>query len=150
MMALWAVWTFYTERERLSSWSVSQHRLAMAQFDLNETLRAAGIKTEELRHIQFAPRGVVGKTSYVAAVALGVVGVVAWRVKSEEALLAVGGGVLLLFLIYFFGVLLFARKNPGLALLEGAQLLQWRQMEITTSDTQSVADTAPTTPSKIE
>jgi hypothetical protein len=42
--------------------------------------------------------------------------------------------IVILFVIYFFGALWFANRNPGLALLEGAELIQWRQLDIAASD----------------
>jgi hypothetical protein len=40
--------------------------------------------------------------------------------------------VVLVFVIYFSGTLWFANRHPGVALLEGAELIQWRQMDLAT------------------
>jgi hypothetical protein len=38
--------------------------------------------------------------------------------------------IVLVFAIYFSGTLWFANRHPGIALLEGAELIQWRQMDM--------------------
>jgi len=38
--------------------------------------------------------------------------------------------IVVVFVVYFGGVLWFANRHPGVALLEGAELIQWRQMDI--------------------
>ena len=49
------------------------------------------------------------------------------------AVLAVG-----VFVLYFLGVLIFAERNPGTALLEGAELLRWRQSELAAKGLDSI------------
>ena len=82
---------------------------------------------ESARNVRFG-RGVVSKTSYVAAGLLVVWAMVLWK-WSDSALM--DGGLLLIgclatiFAIWFIrSTRSFAEKNPSLALLEGAELIE--------------------------
>jgi hypothetical protein len=72
----------------------------------------------------------VGKASYVAGAAILALGVVAFVLREPVFLLIIAICVVLLFFVYFGGVLWFAHRHPGVALLEGAELIQWRQMDM--------------------
>jgi hypothetical protein len=100
---------------------------------IKSALEGAGISASSLDRIRLT-RGVVGKASYVATAALLVLGTIAVTLRPDApillALLAV-----FVFLAYFAGTLWFAHQHPGVALLEGAELIQWRQMEIAAKDT---------------
>jgi hypothetical protein len=98
---------------------------------VKSALRSVGVRTETLEGIRLA-RGVMGKTSYVAGVALLVLGAIAWHGGSDSLILSLL--TVALFAIYYFGSLWFAHKHPGEALLEGAELIQWRQMEMAAKD----------------
>jgi hypothetical protein len=95
---------------------------------VKNALEGAGISAEALDRIRLA-RGFVGKASYVAGVALIVVGGIALR-AAESSVLIFGIFALAIFAIYFGGTLWFAHRHPGEALLEGAELIKWRQMEM--------------------
>ncbi len=71
----------------------------------------------------------VGKASVVAGIALLVLGGIACRVDID-LLPIVAGEVLFLFFAYFAGVLWFAHKHPEQALLEGAEIIQYREQEM--------------------
>lgn len=105
----------------------------MGSPNVRELLESAGISANSLDRIRLA-RGVVGKASYVAAAALVGLGVVAWGLRDTDLLIKAGMLIVALFAVYFVGVLWFAHKHPGLSLLEGAELIQWRQLEIAASD----------------
>jgi hypothetical protein len=45
-------------------------------------------------------------------------------------LLIIAGIVALIFILYFTGALWFANRHPGVALLEGAELIQWRRLDM--------------------
>jgi hypothetical protein len=92
-------------------------------------LEEAGISGESLDRIRLS-RGVVGKTSYVAGAALLVLVSVALVLREPGYLLMIGGFAVILFLIYFIGILWFSHRHPDVALLEGAELIKWRQMEM--------------------
>lgn len=88
---------------------------------------------ESARNVRLG-RGVVSKTSYIAVTLLVVWAVVAWR-WSESLMLNAGlliiGLVATVFAVWFIhGTRRFAERNPALALLEGAELLEWRKMEV--------------------
>jgi hypothetical protein len=104
---------------------------------MNETihnaLRQVGINSSSLDRIQLA-RGVVGKSSYVAGAAILALGTIALVLREPLFLIADAVLVPLLFVFYFCGVLWFAHKHPGTALLEGAELIQWRQMDMAAKD----------------
>lgn len=76
----------------------------------------------------------MGKSSYVAAAALLALGAIAIGLRDAGALIAIGVFVVVIFLIYFAGVLWFAHKHPGESLLEGSELIQWRQLEMAAKD----------------
>ena len=94
---------------------------------IREALNQAGVNAAALDRIRLA-RGVVGKTSYVAGAAILVIGGIAWRLPDH--LLIAAGLVAVVFVLYFLGVLWFANRHPGVALLEGAELIQWRQLDM--------------------
>jgi len=108
--------------------------------DLTRTLLA---RMQALGHIRLA-HGVVGKTSVVAGLALLVLGSIAWRV-STDLLLVTGGMVLVIFFVYLGAVLWFAHRHPELALLEGAEIIQYRQQEMAKGVTE-LPRSPPTTP----
>lgn len=58
---------------------------------------------------------------------------VAFRGEPGE-ILWVAGSAVGLFAVYFLGVLFFALRNPGAALLEGTELLRWQQSELAAKD----------------
>lgn len=101
--------------------------------DITRGLESAGFNASSLDKIRLA-RGVVGKTSYVAAAAIFGLIVVAWSLRDPNYLLAIGALIVLIFIAYFIGVLFFANKHPGEALLEGAELIRWRQLEMAAKD----------------
>ena len=81
--------------------------------DLTRTLLA---RMQTLGHIRLA-RGLVGKASVIAGIALLALGSIAWR--ADVALLPVmAGAVLLAFFAYLAAVLWFAHRHPEQALLE--------------------------------
>lgn len=96
-------------------------------------MEGAGISASSLDRIRLA-RGIVGKASYVAAAGMAVLLTVALVLRQPVFLLIVAILAIILFAVYFSGTLWFAHKHPGLALLEGAELIQWRQMDMAARD----------------
>jgi hypothetical protein len=88
---------------------------------------------ESSRNIKFG-RGVVSKTSYVAAFVVAVWLAVAWNWQgelSENIGRLIAGVIPTLFAVWFIReTQKFAEKNPAQALLEGAELLEWQKTEI--------------------
>lgn len=113
----------------------------MADDDLARTLLA---RMQALGHIRLA-RGVVGKASVVAGIALLVLGGIAWRI-GPALLLVVAGMVMLTFFVYLTAVLWFAHRHPEQALLEGAEIIQYRQLELAASHVPEAPPLAPTEP----
>lgn len=101
----------------------------MAGSKIKDVLEAVGVSETTLDKVRLA-QGVVGKSSYVAATALLALLVVAFSLKDSGYLLAIGLIILLLFVVYFAGVLWFATRHPDMALLEGAELVKWRQIDM--------------------
>jgi len=97
--------------------------------DLSKILEGIGIKTESVEQIRLG-RGVIGKSAYVAVLALIVFGVVASRISNELFLLFIAAAALLVFGAFFFGSMKYAKENPGAALLEGAELITWQKQEL--------------------
>jgi len=102
----------------------------MGDEDPMETITKA---LEHARNVRLG-RGVVSKTSYVAAALLVVWVLVLWRWSDSAPM---DGGLLLvgvlatIFAVWFIrSTRSFAEKNPALALLEGAELIEWRKLEV--------------------
>jgi len=89
-------------------------------------------RTQALGHIRLA-HGVVGKASVVAGIALVVLGGIAWRIDSG-LLLMMASAVLLAFFVYLAAVLWFAHRHPEQALLEGAEIIRYREQEMAARD----------------
>ena len=68
----------------------------------------------------------------VAIPTLVVLAIAASRVAStNDALLgAIVVATLVVFLVFFIGVLIFAHKHPAAALLEGADLITWQKYDL--------------------
>jgi hypothetical protein len=98
---------------------------AVADDDLTRALLA---RMHALGHIRLA-RGVVGKASVVAGIALLVLGAIAMRIDAK-LLLVISGMVLLAFFVYLAAVMWFAHRHPEQALLEGAEIIQYRHQEM--------------------
>lgn len=92
---------------------------------LEEVLKTVGVAAESMGKIRLG--GVVGKTSTAVIALFGVFAIVAWKMSDP---LVIGLVAAVIFLVYFAGVMAFALKNPGAALLEGAELVQWQQVEM--------------------
>ena len=75
----------------------------------------------------------MSKTTYVAALPLIVWLAAAWRwngaVSDNIGLLIAGAASTLFAIWYILATHRFAEKNPALALLEGAELLEWQRTE---------------------
>ena len=84
------------------------------------------------RNIRFG-KGVVAKTTYVAALAVAVWGIIAWRWSGDlqsNIGMVVAGTVATAFAFWFIrATQKFAENNPAQAMLEGAELLEWRRMD---------------------
>lgn len=98
-------------------------------FDIRKILEGFGLSEESVDQVKLG-RGVVGKVTYVAMAAVAVLGLIAWRLTDESYLILVAGSTILIFIVYSIGILLFARSNPGAALLEGAELLRWKKYDL--------------------
>jgi len=96
---------------------------------LEDALEKAGIKASAVNRIRLA-KGVVGKASYVAASAVAGLALLAWLLHDPRFVLVDAVLIFILFVSYLIGVLWFSNRHPGLALLEGADLIQWRQLEM--------------------
>jgi hypothetical protein len=109
------------------------------------------------RNVRFG-RGVVSKTSYVAAIIAIAWIVLLWRwtdnLKADAGLL-IAGFVVTLFGVWFIrGTQRFAERNPAQALLEGAELLEWHKAEIQAkglppSDSPPMLEVTPNPPRKL-
>jgi hypothetical protein len=113
--------------------------------DIRKIAEGAGLNAEALDRIKLG-RGIVGKSSYVAAAVVLVLGAVALRTSSVALLAVVVVAAVVVFVLFFFGILWFATRNPGLALLEGAELIQWRQMDMGVKGATSVPQGPNTEP----
>lgn len=87
---------------------------------------------ESYRQIRFG-RGVVGKTSHSTLAVIGAWALVLFRLSEnvwlDVALIACGVVVTCINIWWVRGTQKFARENPGLALMEGAELLEYQKFE---------------------
>jgi hypothetical protein len=87
---------------------------------------------ESYSQIHFGP-GVMGKTSRATLGLMGVWAIVLWRLSSDHwqnAFLMMGGCVITLVYAWWVNKShVFAEKHPDLALLEGAQLIEYQRFE---------------------
>ncbi len=95
----------------------------------SELLKLVGLSRESLERVKLG-RGVVGKTTWALLSIIALLAIVASRVSVDWMLLLISGAGIVLFIVYLFKVLAFADKHPDLALLEGAELVKWRQMDV--------------------
>ena len=89
------------------------------------------------RNIKLA-RGVIGKTGHVVLATVGIWALILWRWSGN---LAVDGGLLGVGLVvtaftawWIRGSQKFAKENPAQAMLEGAEFLEYRRIEMGTKD----------------
>ena len=83
----------------------------------------------------------MSKTSYVAALVVGVWLMVAWRWSESliaDAGLLIAGSIATLFAGWYIKESqAFAERNPGQALLDGAEFLEWSRLEAAAKGLQS-------------
>lgn len=99
---------------------------------IQDILKGVGLSEKSLSRVKLS-RGFVGRATYAVVAALFALAVVASRTSGDLALW-VGILVAAVFLIYFVGVLFFAWRNPGAALLEGSELITWKQIELASKE----------------
>jgi hypothetical protein len=109
---------------------------------VKKALEAVGVSESSLDRVRLA-QGFVGKASYVAGAALLVLIAVAALLRDPIYLLTVAGLAVFLFTLYFLGTLWFSHKHPDLALLEGAELIRWRQIEMAAKGQASIGHSPP-------
>jgi hypothetical protein len=98
--------------------------------DSSDPLDVVRRLAESFRQIKFGS-GVVGKISHAMLAVVGVWAIVACRLTADivqdAALLGAAGAVTGLYIWWTRRTHAFAEKNPGLALLEGAHLLEYQR-----------------------
>jgi len=87
---------------------------------------------ESYRHVRFG-RGLVAKTGYATIALMTLWGIILWRLSEnvwfDLALFVAGAIATAIYLWWVKGAQQFAKENPELALLEGAELLEYRRFE---------------------
>ena len=85
------------------------------------------------RNIKFG-RGVVSKTTYVAAIVAGAWAVAVFRMGENimaNAAMLIACSVVTAFSVWYIrSSQTFAKENPSLALLDGAELIEWQKLEM--------------------
>jgi len=114
---------------RCSGGSVVDNDVSTIAVSIDNFLKEFGLSSESADRIRLG-RGVVGKTTWAVGITLIVLGVVAARLGNQWLLIAVAGIAAVVFIVYFVGAIRFADKHPAEALLEGAELLRWKQYEV--------------------
>jgi hypothetical protein len=97
--------------------------------ELGELLKDVGVSQESLESVRLG-RGVVGKATFALISIAALLGVVASRLSTGWMLLAVAALGVAVFVVYLFRILSFAEEHPDLALLEGAELVKWKQIDV--------------------
>lgn len=101
----------------------------MPDLDLPKILEKYGINSESLHKIHFG-QGVVGKSSLVAIAACATIAFIASRFHGDWFLASALAAIVIGFPWYIRKITRFAKKNPELALMEGATLLAWKQTQL--------------------
>jgi hypothetical protein len=98
---------------------------------LDEILQQVGItKGGSFQRIRLG-RGAAGKATNIMLGVCAVFGVIAVALGGNvTALMILAAMLMVLALIVIWGVLDFARANPAQALLEGADLVKWREIDM--------------------
>lgn len=96
--------------------------------NIQKILEGFGLSVESGDHIRLKG-GIVGKTTYAIVALMGVLAVLAWKANPSDVMSIVWAGASI-FVLYFIGVLVFGFINPGAALLEGAELVRWRKIDL--------------------
>ena len=98
--------------------------------DSNDPLEIARRLAEAFRQVRFAS-GVVGKTSYLTLAIVGIWALVIWRLSDNlvlDAFLVASASIATGAYVWWTRrTHAFATNNPGLALLEGAHLLEYQR-----------------------
>lgn len=110
---------------------------------VGDALAWLGVNPSTLQGIYLA-QGVLGKTSAVVVVGIICMTVIARTVPTEFVALSFGSFIFVVLLIYFFGSIIFASRNPGAALLEGAKLIEWRRLDVASNSAPPIIDHSPT------
>ena len=87
------------------------------------------LSTKNLSKIKFG-RGVVGKVNNLGIVSLIVMAIFACTIKNESMVFAFVIVILGAFLFYCKYVFAFAAKNPEIAVLDGAEFVTYKQVEL--------------------
>jgi hypothetical protein len=91
---------------------------------VDETLKQIGLTAESVSRVKLG-NGVVGKATWAFIALAAVLAVAAYRVPDPTYVVYAAVGA---FFVFFVGVMIFALRNPGAALLEGGDLLLWQTM----------------------
>lgn len=98
--------------------------------DSNDPVEIVRRLAESFRQIKFGS-GIVGKTSYLTLAVVGVWALVIWRLSGDlvlDAFLVGTAGIATAIYVWWMRrTHAFAERNPGLALLEGAHLLEYQR-----------------------
>lgn len=85
--------------------------------------------------------GVVGKTSNVGIVLLIVIGFITYnKIEDQLIILALVVAMVGLFVFYLIKILSFAEKNPEIAVLEGMELVSYKEVDLASK---SIPNPAP-------
>jgi hypothetical protein len=94
-----------------------------------DLLGKIGVNLAKVDRIRLS-RGVLGRISIIAIVAMIALAFVAWKLTDQNLLVLMGVEIFLVFCLSFAGILWYANKNPQTALFEGADVIQWKQLEM--------------------
>jgi len=73
---------------------------------------------------------VVGKTAYLAAAAILALGAIGWAIRDSYLAFVIACFILVLAGGALWRIFKYAEEHPESSLLEGAELIQWKQLEM--------------------
>lgn len=108
--------------------------------------RGLGINISGLDHVRLA-RGVVGNATYVVCAAFAAIAAVGWAFSGRpEIALTIICIIAAVAGLYLVGNWLFAHLHPDVALLGGAELLRWRELDMAAKGIKILPDDPNITP----
>jgi hypothetical protein len=105
----------------------------MPPIEIPAILEKFGIKAESLEGVKIG-QGVVGRSAQVALGAMAVLAVIGCRLSSDFLLLLLGAATIGTVWWFFNAARDFAIRHPELALMEGATLMAYKQVELASKD----------------
>jgi hypothetical protein len=107
---------------------------------LDKITARLGASSETLHKVKFG-RGTVGKVAIIAVASLTAIGAATFHLEGTNALIGIGALVLITFAV--LGIILYVVvARPELAVLEGTELLMYKQITLGIKDNPQIANSS--------